>query len=361
MKVLIYFNPEQGLAEWLRLRPHTVEFGHYLKDCHEYDLIFCPQPLDDKYKHRERTIIVTSEMRSWTYEDWDHYLEPRIPRTPTLSSIPNSIPKIAHFMWLSDRPDPAIPARYQSNLAQFGSHHPDWTIYHWTTPDLTTFITHNYPRYSWVLNQPKTVIARCDFIRWCLLDFFGGLYLDLDFYTTQSLNPLISSRDFLLARELPEHDKTGQQIYNGVIGSIAHHPFIQPWLAQMELNLRPYRDSFLNGQQVMELTGPIGLGYYYFALIKSDTNPPPLTDGTWLFPYTNQHKMSTACQPNVKEFLYTIWSEGSESEGQNPVDSHQSTSEWMVLAIILLLVIGLALFVDFDRLMEFFTTPMVVN
>jgi len=243
------------------------------------------------------------------------------------------IPKIIHFMWLSENNDD-VPEKYTNNIQRFRDNNKDFEIKIWTMESMKQFLKSTNTLYYDFFNDLNLIISKCDFSRMVLLYYFGGIYSDLDFYCSDSITPYLD-RDIILMEELPEHEPRNRQLFNGFLGSIPEHPFIKGWIDHIITILSPIIP--INAAKVFDTTGPPNFWKFY----ESFHNKPSLTDPCIFMPYTNKHIRSYKCNNSIAPTTYTLWTEGTNWGGN-------SSYIWIIIILSLaaLMILGILYFIN---------------
>jgi len=131
------------------------------------------------------------------------------------STRPQLIPKIIHQTWINE----SIPAKWQSAQQSCIDLGGEYEYRLWTDAASRTFIASEYPWFLPTFDGYAYPIQRADVIRYFVLAYFGGVYIDLDNGCNRCLDPLLS-----YAAWVHRTDPTG--ISNDVIGAIPQHPFL---------------------------------------------------------------------------------------------------------------------------------------
>lgn len=98
------------------------------------------------------------------------------------------IPKIIHYVWLSNDKKPAL---IRKCIKSWRKKLPDWTIKCWNMT--------NSPKIDWVdeaIKSRKWALA-ADYLRLYALYHDGGVYLDSDVYITRNFSELLDSSFFI--------------------------------------------------------------------------------------------------------------------------------------------------------------------
>ena len=146
------------------------------------------------------------------------------------------IPKSIHIIWLGS----PLPERYVVLVNSWKEHHPDWEFKLWTDEDIDTFpfVTGD------VIHKVSNYGQKSDIFRYEILNRFGGLYVDTDFFCLKPHDILHHTCDFYTGMG-------AQIVYNGNIGAAPGHPIIKACLACVK------RKRFHNGTwSIIGSTGP---------------------------------------------------------------------------------------------------------
>jgi len=105
----------------------------------------------------------------------------------------------------------------------------------WDLKDCEKLIEEEFSEYSQLWKDFRFDIQRCDFIRYCILYKFGGLYLDCDIRPMKNIDAVFSS----LATEEPIYfvhwdDDKNKKPYNAVMGSKKNHKLFLEIIKQVK-------------------------------------------------------------------------------------------------------------------------------
>lgn len=165
----------------------------------------------------------------------DNFYEKYINHTNITTSI---IPKKIHQIWLGDIPSKVIEL---SDLIKLK--HPNWEYKLWTYSDLNGFDILNKDLFYSLSNKG----AQSDIFRYEILNKFGGIYLDTDFYMVKSFDHLLNL-DFFSGNGADE-----PEVFNGLFGCTPNHPILINILEKLK-DLRG--NSVITINDVMSKTGP---------------------------------------------------------------------------------------------------------
>jgi len=121
------------------------------------------------------------------------------------------IPKIIHYIWVGGE----IPKKIQSIIDKNSKFFQDYEIKIWTEvniPKLNTFAQRAYDEKQWAFVS--------DYLRFKILEEFGGIYLDTDMEVLKPLDDLLDSSFF------SGWDRRNKYVYAGIIGSEPKNEYI---------------------------------------------------------------------------------------------------------------------------------------
>jgi len=157
------------------------------------------------------------------------------------------IPRIIHQTYINS----SIPEIWQDAQASCLELHkkPEWEYKLWTDQSALEFIASEYPEFLETFQSYPFPIQRADAIRYFVLDYYGGIYIDLDDGCNRSLEPLLSYPAFV-RKTVP----TG--VSNDVMGAVPRHPFFQRVTHELKRYDRSWVMPYIT---VMASTGPLFL------------------------------------------------------------------------------------------------------
>lgn len=155
------------------------------------------------------------------------------------------IPKIIHQTYINS----TIPDRWKEPQQSCIQQHPDYEYKLWTDALSREFIQREYPWFLETFDSYPYPIQRADAIRYFVLAFYGGIYIDLDDGCQRPLTPLLSYPAWV-RRTVP----TG--ISNDAMGAIPQHPFFLQVIESLQTYNRNWQVPYIT---VMYTTGPLFL------------------------------------------------------------------------------------------------------
>lgn len=129
----------------------------------------------------------------------------------------------------------------------------------WTDDLSRAFIASEYPQFLKTFDSYPFPIQRADAIRYFVLAFYGGIYIDLDDGCNRRLDPLLSYPAWV-RRTVP----TG--ISNDAMGSVPQHPFFLRVIESLQSYNRNWGMSYIT---VMYSTGPLFLSVVWKEYIRT--------------------------------------------------------------------------------------------
>lgn len=155
------------------------------------------------------------------------------------------IPKIIHQTYINA----SIPVQWKAGQQSCIDLHEDYEYILWTDEKSREFIKAEYPWFLDTFDNYPFPIQRADAIRYFVLVFYGGIYIDLDDGCNRRLDPLLSYPAWV-RRTIP----TG--ISNDAMGAVPQHPFFMTVIDQLQKYNRNWGMPYIT---VMYSTGPLFL------------------------------------------------------------------------------------------------------
>ncbi len=116
------------------------------------------------------------------------------------------IPLKIHQIWIGPKP---LPAKFKWLMETWQKFHPDWEYKLWTNEDLKDFPFINRAAFDGATNWGM----KADILRYEILYYYGGLYVDLDFECIKPFDSLNYSYDLYTGLLSPH------EIANGLIAA----------------------------------------------------------------------------------------------------------------------------------------------
>lgn len=156
------------------------------------------------------------------------------------------IPFILHQIWHAVHfPEP--PERYREGSRSFLEKHPGWRFQFWDDRTSRSFIAANYRRFLPTYVGYAFWAKRVDALRYFLLHFYGGVYLDMDAECWKNIEPLLEGFGFV---GCANHRRPGE-VGNGFLAAAPGHPLLAKIIGELPLTA---------GKGILDSTGPAFLG-----------------------------------------------------------------------------------------------------
>lgn len=178
----------------------------------------------------------------------------------------------------------------------------------WNKQQSLDLIKNSYPQYLKLYNSFPLDIQRADFIRYAILDKFGGIYIDADVRPMKSLDTLFSKPFFLV------HWNTDKQKipYNAVMGSHKNSQLFKDIMKHSEESFNKIKDK-------PAYQGKLGSGARKGRFVSETTG------GKMIKRVLKENKINT----NILDILKIIDKNGKvKSSGKSPIFMDFNASEW---------------------------------
>jgi len=164
------------------------------------------------------------------------------------------IPKIIHQTYINS----SIPIQWQEGQQSCIDLHQDYEYILWTDKKSREFIAAEYPWFLETFDNYPFPIERADAIRYFVLAYYGGIYIDLDDGCNRRLDPLLSYPAWL-------RFTTPTGISNDAMGSVPQHPFFIRVIESLQAYNRNWAMPYIT---VMYSTGPLFLSVIWKEYIR---------------------------------------------------------------------------------------------
>ena len=234
----------------------------------------------------------------------------------------SKIPRKIHQMWLDKKEEnnlgpPDSYRHYAPYIDSWKEMHPDWTYIFWNKKRIDRLfqklekLDPHAKKWKETFDRLQFHIEKCDFARYAILYFHGGVYADLDFRCHQSLDSFIDQdldsdqknhleRDGLILVSEPKghllENSSLTPVSNAIMMSRRRHRF---WARLMDDIGETYQP---NGEVVMN-TGPGKLAE------MAEKEQMPLTDHCLFIPIDKFG--GSSCPLSIKPYTSTLWNEGT--------------------------------------------------
>lgn len=257
----------------------------------------------------------------------------------------HTIPKIIHQMWLDKNTleNHSYPIKYSilGYPSSWQKKNPRFKYKFWNGKMIEDILV-QYPKHwqDFYHNTIARHIEKCDFARYLVLLFEGGVYVDLDFECLKSIDELIMNKTLALVWEPREHvgakDITPKRLFNGFIGSVAGHELWHGWMEHIIGTYDPERS-------VHSTTGPEAFSKYCtFGPFAAKLTPNDFVDTCSVVPYAFNGKLVTECESKMERtnFIKPHFNMGTNWQNNSYTTTSNGIIVISVSVAVLVLVIG---------------------
>ena len=179
------------------------------------------------------------------------------------------LPKKIHQIWLGSE----FPVRYKKFAESWKKFNPDWEYKLWTDNNINDVVLTNRIIYDSITNLGQ----KSDYLRYHILNQFGGIYVDTDFECLKSFDSL-SYVDFLVGVGYP----TQLELYIGLIASIPHHPIMELIVKSMP------KIGRRNVKVLFNTTGSYFFTRKFFEIVNNYREGVVVLPTDYLYPFPNK-------------------------------------------------------------------------
>ena len=192
-----------------------------------------------------------------------------------------SIPKKIHQIWLGGN----FPAEYVKYANSWKHYNPDWEYRLWTEDNLDQVYI---PKRN-LFNSITNVAQKSDFLRYHILNQFGGLYVDTDFECLKPFDDL-AYLDFYTGIGYPKE----LELYIGLIASVPHHPILEHIIKKM--TVVKYGGRWRN---IFHTTGSFFFTRMFLEVVGKETKGVVAFPMEYFYPYPNNARKLEGVNPYV--------------------------------------------------------------
>jgi mannosyltransferase OCH1-like enzyme len=138
--------------------------------------------------------------------------------------------KYLHQIWFDFGGGVDPPKKYHSYMNSWKIYHPDRKYILWNEQMGNSFMKKHYSHYYDLYQQLQYPVMKVDFLRYCLLSIYGGIYADID---------------YLCLRNFDEYIDITKIYFNQVATSLIH-PFSSKYELCNSLIISESKDRFWN-------------------------------------------------------------------------------------------------------------------
>jgi len=199
------------------------------------------------------------------------------------------LPKRIHQVWLGS----PLPDKYKKWTESWKRINPDWEYRLWTDKDLGDV---DIPRRK-LFDKINHLGQKSDFLRYHILNQYGGVYADTDFECLRPLDTLTYLKFFTSKT----YSKSTMELFIGLIGSIPHHPILERLIHSMK------RADDRTWRRIFNTTGSYFFTSVFFETITSFTKDIVIFPPDYFYPFPNTDRHSER-EPHtyIKAHSYAI-------------------------------------------------------
>ena len=183
----------------------------------------------------------------------------------------NAIPKIMHFIWIGPN---EIPTIYIDYIKSWIEKHNDWKFCFWNDNNIPKLINQEY------YDKTDIYAMKADILRYEILYFIGGVYIDCDFICFKNIENIIQNFDGFSAYESDKY------ISNALLGFKKYDDILLNIIQKMSFNIEINYNDLKN---IPKLTGPIFLTELW-DIYKTDKHK--LFSSKYFYSYTYNDKVN---------------------------------------------------------------------
>ena len=165
------------------------------------------------------------------------------------------VPKVIHQIY----EDLAGPPDFLGKISEsWRALNPDWEYRFWDKNAINDFMNTYYPELVPAYETFPYNVQRWDVIRYLILYQFGGLYVDMDYECTESIEPLLCDIECAIGLEPKENAVRRRMPYivgNAFMATVPKHPFFAEIIKTVFPDSGKAADSIFTGS-VLDTTGP---------------------------------------------------------------------------------------------------------
>ena len=227
-----------------------------------------------------------------------------------LSNI-KRIPFIIHFIWIGKK---NIPNIYINYIESWIKNHPNYIFCFWNDDNIPQLINQKY------YDESDVYAMKADILRYELLYFFGGIYIDCDFLSIKNIDEIIKDYDGFSAYESDKY------IAIGILGFKKYDNMLLNIIKEISYNIEENNSKKYN-KTIPELTGPIFFTEMWF---KYKSNNHYLFSPKIFYSYTFNDKYNNK-KYVVNDDNYAIHMWGYSWGKKNKTEIIEEEAEYYVI------------------------------
>jgi mannosyltransferase OCH1-like enzyme len=203
------------------------------------------------------------------------------------------IPKKIHLIWLGGE----VPEKFQVLVDRIKSINSDYEIKEWNDNNIDFELINQK-----LFDDTQNLGAKSDILRFEILNRYGGIYMDYDFYQVKNFDSVLNCEFFASSG-----DSSEKQVWNSIIGSVSEHQICKKFLDGLK-NISPIGRHDIN--RTMNDTGPYYLERIYEEFRGSNGVCYPHYLTFYAFPGANRENARDLTESQI-EYLKSFINEKS--------------------------------------------------
>jgi mannosyltransferase OCH1-like enzyme len=103
--------------------------------------------------------------------------------------------KIIHQIWYDLGNGNDVPLKYKQYQKTWIDHHPNWKYILWNEETGDLLMQKSYPEFYDIYKNVKYPIMKIDLLRYCILEKYGGMYVDIDYKCLNNFDDYLVEND----------------------------------------------------------------------------------------------------------------------------------------------------------------------
>jgi mannosyltransferase OCH1-like enzyme len=179
-------------------------------------------------------------------------------------NISMKIPRIIHQIYVCEKQDGEVPNDLLNLSKTWKEHHPDWEYRFWDKESINEFLDAVCPDFAPYYRAFPFNVQRWDTIRYLILYYIGGFYVDMDYECLEPIDVLFGDSSCCMGMEPQENaisNRKNMIIGNAFMASVPKHKYFEEIIEDIK---REKTVEFPNkALQIMETTGPFMITRIY--------------------------------------------------------------------------------------------------
>lgn len=199
------------------------------------------------------------------------------------------LPKRIHQIWLGS----PLPEQYKQWTESWQKFNPGWEYKLWTDDNVDEVEIERRDLFNSITHLGQ----KSDFLRYHILNQYGGLYVDTDFECLKSFDDL-TYLNFFTGRS---HSKEVMELFIGLIASTPNHPILRKVL----FNMNTIKSG--NWKDIFNTTGTYFFTKIFFESVVSYSRGIVIFPPEYFYPFPNHnHEKETNPERFIRDCSYAI-------------------------------------------------------